>query len=128
MISFFVEGTPIPQGSKGATKGGRLFDTNAKVLKPWREKVTETALIVGHNFPKNQPVEVEARFIFERPKSVKRPHMSVKPDIDKLQRALFDGLTDANIWGDDSRVVRVHAWKEYGYPAGVWVTVKGIEE
>lgn len=130
MVSFFIEGTPIPQGSKNAyMRGNRpvLVEANKK-LKPWRQHVTDTAQQIGHTFPQNMPVKLTARFIFERPKSVKRKHMSVKPDVDKLLRALNDGLTDAGIWGDDSRITSVTATKEYGYPAGVWVTVEGVED
>lgn len=129
MVTFFIEGTPIPQGSKNAyVRGGRavLVEANKK-LKPWRENVAATARQIGHRFPKDTPVKLTALFIFERPKSVKREHMSVKPDLDKLMRALNDGLTDAGVWGDDSRVISMNVRKEYGYPAGVWVSLEGAE-
>jgi Holliday junction resolvase RusA-like endonuclease len=35
------------------------------------------------------------------------------PDLDKLIRAVADSLTDAKIYADDSRIVRITAQKVY---------------
>ena len=35
------------------------------------------------------------------------------PDIDKLIRAILDGLTDAQVWHDDGQVVWLQAAKRY---------------
>jgi crossover junction endodeoxyribonuclease RusA len=43
---------------------------------------------------------------------------AVMPDIDKLLRAVLDGLTDAQVWHDDGQVVLVHASKRYEVEAG----------
>lgn len=52
-----------------------------------------------------------------RPASVKpakRYYPTVAPDLDKLLRALLDGIGQSGvIWGDDSQVVRLTAWKAY---------------
>lgn len=125
-ISFFVEGTPIPQGSKTATRRGVMFEANKKT-KPWREHVTRETKRYAGRFAKDTAVHVDYIFIFEKPKSVKRKHMSVKPDVDKLMRAINDSLTKAGVWGDDSRVTSGSFEKQYGYPAGVWLTIKEKE-
>jgi len=39
--------------------------------------------------------------------------MTKMPDLDKLVRAVCDGLTDAGIWDDDSQVIRLIARKDY---------------
>lgn len=62
------------------------------------------------------PVELHVTFYLERPASIsmsKRPFPIVPPDVDKLVRAIGDGLTDAGVWGDDSQVVLLVASKEY---------------
>lgn len=65
----------------------------------------------GH--PMVGPVEVKATFYLERPKTVKRDSPSVRPDVDKLLRALLDALTQSGVIGDDAQVCRVYADKTY---------------
>lgn len=134
-VSFFVIGIPQPQGSKtGFVQGGRavIVDKNPKLLKPWRAEIARVAAAAwaeyGPGAPLDGAVRVEATFVFERPKSVKREHPSVRPDVDKLARALLDGITDAaTVWKDDSQVIRLDVAKRYGQAPGVLVTVEGIE-
>lgn len=117
-ITFFVPGTPIPQGSKNAAvRNGKAYMWEAnKNHKAWRDKVTAIAKEYEGSFTKEQPVELHVDFIFDRPRSVppnKRPHMSVKPDVSKLLRSVEDSITKANVWGDDARVVRLTGQKLY---------------
>jgi Holliday junction resolvase RusA-like endonuclease len=48
---------------------------------------------------------------------------AVRPDIDKLTRAVLDGLTDGGLISDDARVVRLMVDEVYGDRVGVDVTV-----
>jgi Holliday junction resolvase RusA-like endonuclease len=70
------------------------------------------------------PVRVEIDFYLPRPASIKiskRPLPIVPPDLDKLCRAVLDGLGqglngksgDGLLWGDDSQVVELLASKFY---------------
>ena len=135
VVTFFVNGVPQPQGSKtGFVQGGRavIVDKNPKLLKPWRAEIGRVAAAAwaeyGPGSPLDGAVQVKAVFVFERPKSVKREHPSVRPDVDKLARALLDGITDAGaVWKDDSQVTRLDVRKRYGSAPGVLVTVEGIE-
>ena len=111
MIDFTVSGQPRPQGSKNIYRG-RLVES-AKGLKEWREAVAKEA--AKQNFYTDQAVEVLVHFYLERPKTVKRERPSVKPDIDKLLRAIGDALT-GTVVKDDSQIVSVSAKKEYGEP------------
>lgn len=126
LLHWFVEGTPIPQGSKTATViNGRavMFEANKK-HKTWRDHVRAT---VGKlEIPSTQPVRVELTFWFEKPKTVKRQHPSVKPDIDKLSRSVLDAIT-GGVFKDDSQVVILNARKEYGEKAGVLIRVYEID-
>jgi Holliday junction resolvase RusA-like endonuclease len=48
------------------------------------------------------------------------------PDLDKLVRAIFDALTDADVWNDDSQVVKLVTTKYYATDIqrpGVIITV-----
>lgn len=129
-VTFFVAGIPIPQGSKTAyvVKGRAvLADANAKKLKPWRKEITRVARAAW--LDRDQlagAVRVLTVFVFERPKSVKRRLPWVKPDADKLARAVLDGVTDAGLWKDDCQVVRLVVEKVYGAAPGVHVSVEGM--
>jgi len=52
-------------------------------------------------------------------------HPVVKPDVDKLARALLDALTGV-AYGDDAQVVEMHVCKTYGDDARTTVTVKAL--
>lgn len=114
MISYFVEGEPAPQGSKnGFVKNGRVVMVeSSKKVKPWREAVAwQTKATVTE--PMTSPVEIALVFHLPRPKSVNRKWPSVKPDLDKLIRSTFDGLTTGGLYTDDALVIAVSASKQY---------------
>lgn len=118
MISYFIEGEPAPQGSKtGFVKNGRVVMVEAsKKVKPWREAVTiKTAQHMSWETlnPLTEPVEIALVFYLPKPKTVNRRWPSVKPDLDKLIRSTFDGLTTGGLYTDDALVIAVSASKEY---------------
>ena len=148
-----VIGKPIPQGSKTAgltMMGGKprayLRDSNAATLKVWRQEVTTaTRNATGATpgwAPLDGPLEAELVFYFERPSSHygtgRNAHLlkpaaptwvAVKPDIDKLLRSTFDGLTDGGAYVDDSRIARVSAEQLYaghGIPPGVHIRLSAL--
>jgi crossover junction endodeoxyribonuclease RusA len=123
VIHFFVPGVPVPQGSKSVSRSGHLYDVNAKQLKAWRKKIAEVIAESGLGESIDTPMSMSVTFCFERPKShfnksgltknAPRKHTS-KPDLDKLIRALGDGIaTDAQLLKDDSYIVSVNAEKRY---------------
>jgi len=48
-----------------------------------------------------------------------------RPDAENIQKALFDAITDAGVWVDDSQVVGwpLKLYGQQGEPPGVYVTV-----
>lgn len=118
LADFFIEGTPVPQGSKkGFSRPGSTFvqivDDNKKVLEPWRKHVAAIARVNFRGVTVDGAVFVVADFFMPRGATVKRRFPAVTPDVDKLLRALLDGITVAEVWTDDSRVVTAHATKRY---------------
>jgi Holliday junction resolvase RusA-like endonuclease len=114
MIQIIVTGEAAPQGSKKHVGRGIMVESSKKV-KPWREAV-ERATVKETNGRRMfaGAVSVEACFTMRRPKRAKgREFPSVAPDLDKLLRSTFDGLTSSGVWEDDSRVVSVSASKVY---------------
>lgn len=120
---------PAPQGSKNRGRNGGLYESS-KAVGPWREAVRAQAqLAMRDRWPFGGPVAVRAWFWLPRPKGHYRTgrnaHLlrdaapgrpSGTPDLDKLIRAVLDGLTDGGAWKDDGQVVELTARKLYVLP------------
>lgn len=125
-ISFFVDGVPVPQGSKTIARRGDktwLRDANAGKLRPWRHLVA-AASDIGITF--DAPVAVELTFVMPKPKRPRWFVPAVKPDLDKLTRSTLDGMVDGGLLYDDARAVQLIIRKRYPQgdePTGVAVTV-----
>lgn len=127
----FVAGEPKPQGSKTAYKRGSkivLVEAN-KSLPEWRRRLVEgfapfKGLTTQPGYENGVTVTVE--FYLSRPASVKRDYPTVKPDLDKLQRAVGDALTIAGVIKDDSSIVQWIASKYYADNMEPGVTVEVI--
>ena len=122
MYSFWIDGEPAPQGSKnGFVKNGRVVMVeSSKKVKPWREAVAlATQEYRASKWPNAEQwtlttsVEIALVFHLPRPKSVTRKWPAVKPDLDKLIRSTFDGLTTGGLYTDDALVIAVSASKQY---------------
>jgi crossover junction endodeoxyribonuclease RusA len=127
VITIEVRGLPAPQGSKRHVGHGIMVESS-KAVGPWREAVrAETQRAMGHAL--TGPVMVEITFGLPRPKGHygtgknagtirdSAPwYPSGRPDLDKLARAVLDGLTAGNAWADDSQVVCLIARKVYDSP------------
>jgi Holliday junction resolvase RusA-like endonuclease len=141
VAEFKVVGTPIPQGSMRAFNrrgGGRPIVTadNART-RPWKDAVAWAArnavdAELGEGETCRVAVDVVIEFRLARPKGhhgargllpSAPTYPAVKPDLDKLTRAVLDALVDAAVIADDAQVVQVRATKEYGDP-GAWVRVE----
>ena len=134
-----VRGLPAPQGSKRHVGRGIMVESS-RAVGPWREAVrAETQREMG-DLTIRGPVAVEVTVRLPRPRShygtgrnadlikPSAPHFPAgRPDLDKLLRALLDGLTAGGAWADDSQVVNLGAWKLYGAP-GVLIQIKQLEE
>jgi crossover junction endodeoxyribonuclease RusA len=124
ILHAFVRGEAKPQGSKRGfvTKTGRvaMVEMAGKPLKTWREQIAWTARGEAAKQGWEQtdaPVSVKLEFYLKRPKKPKFSDPAVRPDVDKLTRAVLDALTASqNIWQDDSQVVRLIAEKHYARP------------
>lgn len=130
MISFFVPGTPAPQGSKRHVGHGRMVESSKKV-PAWRSAVALIAHATHKCF--TGPVEVTCEFIMPRPKSwgkSRQDPMTQRPDVDKLLRSTLDGLTTSGIIKDDSHVVQVQGAKRRATspkePTGAFITIKNV--
>ena len=72
-----------------------MAESSGKNLATWRNDVSTIAQQHRPEKPFDGAVEVILKFYFLRPKSVsakKRPYPCVKPDVDKITRAIFDAM------------------------------------
>jgi crossover junction endodeoxyribonuclease RusA len=130
-IAFHVPGVPAPQGSKRHVGRGILVESS-KALAPWRTTVGVVARQEYSGPPLDGPVRVKLTFTFPRLKRHYRANGELRdsaeywhgsrPDVDKLARAVLDGLTGI-VFRDDGQVCELAAGKRYGDNAGVDVMV-----
>ncbi len=119
-VEFEVRGKPQPQGStRTFMVKGRAVTTSANPnLKDWRTLVAFLAqdAMDGGGLLEG-PVHVRAIFDLPRPKSrpKKNRFPDRRPDVDKLARALLDGITNV-VFADDAQVCELHVEKRYADP------------
>jgi len=145
VIRLVIFGTPHPQGSKSAMRNkhtGRInmiegSKTGAVKHKEWRRAVADAArdhLAQGGEIVPDGPVGVWLVFHLAKPKSTPKYQrwVRVKPDLDKLIRAVLDGLADGGaLVGGDSRVAEIKARKVYatpGEPTGCLVLIWSADD
>lgn len=141
-IVFAVRGIPVVQGSPRAfVAGGRArvvsgatgTGSHGQSLHAWRTAIATEARSAMAGLPSfGGPVSVLARFVFGRPRShLRSDGMTTLPrapryprlDIDKLSRALLDGLAGV-CFDDDSQVVWLSAEKAWDDDERGW---QGVE-
>jgi crossover junction endodeoxyribonuclease RusA len=128
-VRFDVDGLPVPQGSMRAlVVKGRAIVTHAKghELAVWRQAISVRAHAAGVAMLEG-PVALGLRFRLLRPAS--RPKRDTRPDrrpdLDKLVRAVFDGLTGI-AFADDAQIVYCVAEKVYAPTPGLGVTIAQV--
>lgn len=115
-IRVWVPHIAAPQGSHRQGFGKSVRETNPRT-EPYRHAVAEACLTTMDMeqlwVPLDGPLEVMLSFHMPpAPKSDPNrlfPH--TPPDLDKLIRSTFDGITRSKLWVDDARVCRVTAEK-----------------
>jgi Holliday junction resolvase RusA-like endonuclease len=116
-IAFIVVGPPACKGSVVAFRApsGRIVTkTDSKHGKTWAKHVAYCAVMAGLPvLPKGIGVRVEAEYQFTAPIRGERGTPCVRPDVDKLARALLDALTGI-AYEDDGQVVSLTVRKVYG--------------
>lgn len=116
-LSFFVKGSPISSPRPRAGRYGVYHDPKADA---WKGLIHFTFTMKKRgklDSPMTGPVELNLQFLFARPKKdAVRFWREAKPDLDNLEKAVMDTLTEANAWHDDAQVVRLQSIKRYALP------------
>lgn len=144
MITICVQGLPTPQGSvkafvvPGRTPGDRpraVIGAPRGAVKSWRAEVANAVRVaIGDPrgpiaWPKPTPVVVAAIYRFPSPQAWPKldgqplTFKAVKPDRDKLDRAIGDAITAAGLaWTDDAQDA-IGASAKLLVPDGQWTGV-----
>lgn len=110
LLCFLIHGHPATQGSKKAFKRGKkivLVEMDPK-LPEWRAAVTKAAKdAAGPDWkPWDGPISVRGVIRLPAPRKSKFGEWPAgPPDLDKLQRAIGDALTNSKVITDDARIV-----------------------
>lgn len=144
-LEFFVYGIPKaqPRPRAFARKFGdkwqaRVYD--AGTAEEWKGLIAAAVRPVIPATPIEGPVELTIMFYMPRPKNHFRSNGDIKPkapnfhtskpDLDNLEKAVKDALTQLQVWRDDSQVALKITEKRYtqtGAP-GANIKVRSLQE
>jgi Holliday junction resolvase RusA-like endonuclease len=101
---FWVPGVPTTKGSKNIGRYGQVYEQGGAKLRDWLNAVAQYAMVERKGFRVEWPCGVELDFyIGGRDK-----------DLDKLERAVWDGLVMGGLLADDKWVTESRARKTRG--------------
>ena len=109
-VSLFAPGVPRPKGSKD--QFGR---ESSRYVRGWMDVIVLTARAAARGRRLDPPYRVDREYVFPRGKRPKHSWPS-SCDIDKLDRACFDALTESGLILDDRHVVAGSAVKRFAEP------------
>ncbi len=135
MVTFMVEGTPVPKGRPRFARRGKFVSTySPKTTVDYESKVSESAkLAMGASEPLETPVGAYIYITLPVPASYSKKRTQAclsgqerptkKSDIDNYCKAIFDGMNGI-VFVDDCLIVSLHATKVYGTIGMVEVMIK----
>lgn len=128
MIEIFIPIEPVAQGRPKFRRYANFVGTyDPGKSKSYKKEIIEFVQGKGLTpFAKDLPLILTVRFLLSKPKSVKRVHPVVKPDLDNLLKAVKDALKGL-AWHDDSQVCQSSESKEYSQSPGIWIGVRELK-
>ena len=135
MVTFMVEGTPVPKGRPRFARRGKFVSTySPKTTVDYETKVCEAAQVaMGSSEPLETPVGAYIYITLPIPASYSKKRTQAclsgeerptkKSDIDNFCKAIFDGMGGI-VFVNDSQIVSLHSTKVYGTVGMVEVMVK----
>jgi Holliday junction resolvase RusA-like endonuclease len=128
----------------GTIVGTVVSDDKGSELEAWQQMINVSAMSARNKGAMRLveapgALEVSIVFMLERPAGhwtsrgalsadgQRKPLPTVKPDWDKLSRAVADGLTGA-LCTDDNQIVIAHVAKIYAPKAGVVIAARAVTE
>jgi crossover junction endodeoxyribonuclease RusA len=115
LYQLFVNGIPKPQPRPRLGADGKVY--NPTSVNAWKNEIIAAFLSCRREMI-TAPVLLRICFYLPMPQSMKKTETACakhasKPDLDNLQKAVMDALTNAGIWKDDALVYGIEALKWY---------------
>lgn len=109
-IEFIVYGKPQgKQRPRFTRRGNRAY--TPKETKLYEQQIAKAYRMAANGFTFGElPVKICITAIFPKAKTSRKEYPTVKPDIDNIQKAVFDGLNGA-AYNDDKQIVTVTVHK-----------------
>jgi Holliday junction resolvase RusA-like endonuclease len=133
MIRVDVAGRPAPKGSRNAatTRDGKPYTYPAsKHERPWVDAVTEaTRVVMRHHTTPAPPYHVGLTLRIPKGRGAPSYAWPTQHDVDKLARAVIDGLVKGKAMLDDRHVTSMTVCKLFaadGEEPGVTASVQEI--
>lgn len=127
MTRFTVFGQAATKGSTVSfvgEKGQVITKPDCDNLAAWTQACGWAARAAGMRLATGDtPVHVRADFQFVKPKGTKRQQPTVRPDLDKLSRALLDALAGI-AYENDAQVTELTVAKRYADAAQTDVIIQ----
>jgi Holliday junction resolvase RusA-like endonuclease len=116
--TLLIAGHPAPKGSRVFLGKGRGSRESSDRCKPWVEQIIYAARANRPpGGPLEPPYEVELSFSMPKGDRPKYGWPTKDGDLDKLVRAVLDGLTQGGMLVDDRHVTRIVTEKKFGTPS-----------
>jgi Holliday junction resolvase RusA-like endonuclease len=126
MVTFRVDGTPVPKGRPRFARRGKFVSTYTdKTTLQYEDLIADGAKrAMGASEPFEVALEAFIYFSLPIPKSYSKKRTEaclsglerpMKKDLDNLIKAVGDGMNKI-IYKDDGQIVNLHATKVYGEP------------
>jgi Holliday junction resolvase RusA-like endonuclease len=130
-----IEAHGAPKGQprpRAFSRGGHAHVFDPATAEGWKGQIALAARPLIPPAPVTTPVKVSIFFRFARPKNHFGMHKGIpylradapdlhtsKPDLDNLEKAVLDTLTELHFWTDDALVSDLSSCKRYAIaPAG----------
>jgi Holliday junction resolvase RusA-like endonuclease len=109
-------------------RGRPIFYEGPK-LRAARAKLTAALRPHKPDEPMQGPLHVIVEWSFEtKNQKQDNTYKTTRPDIDNLNKLLFDIMTDLGYWQDDAQIVREGAGKFWSMTPGIFISVEEIDE
>lgn len=139
IVQRWVEGEPKAQPrARAFSRGGKARMYDPGTANFWKRLVAHELRSHRPDVPISTPVLMTMEFYLPRPQRLMRakdPSCPLpakgKPDIDNLEKAVMDALTDDGWWTDDSIVVACSASKLFhakGASPGMQISIWALDE
>lgn len=129
VIQLVVNVKPIAQPRHSvSTRGGfvKHYIPKTHPVHAYREAIVQAAKTIQQKGPIEGPVRLECVFCFKRSGRKRVGWRIARPDLDNLEKAVMDALTEAGIWLDDAQVAEKASGKVDGNSDCISIKIKRL--